>query len=211
LRNGAARRYHRGMNVLALGFGFGFVVAAQIGPMSLFMIRSTLASGLRVGLAIGAGIATVDAVYAAAGAAGAAPLLAIGPLRTIFGLLGAAVILALGVRTLLHARRPPAESGRAPVDTPRRAFLVSLAATSANPATIASWAAVFAAAGAAGAGSPVLLVAGVGLGSLAWVSLLATGAAGARRTLGERVIRAADVVAGAGLLLFAGVLAASAV
>jgi putative LysE/RhtB family amino acid efflux pump len=203
------------MNVLALGFGFGFVVAAQIGPMSLFMIRSTLASGLRVGLAIGAGIAVIDALYAAAGAAGAAPLLAIGPLRTVFGLVGAAVILALGVRTLLHARRPREESGRPTVATPRRAFLVSLAATSANPATIASWAAVFAAAGAAGAADrplgTALLVAGVGLGSLAWVTLLATGAAGARRALGERVIRTADVVAGTGLLVFAGALAVSAV
>jgi putative LysE/RhtB family amino acid efflux pump len=203
------------MNVLALGFGFGFVVAAQIGPMSLFMVRSTIASGLRVGLAIGAGIAVIDALYAAAGAAGAAPLLAIGPLRTVFGLVGAAVILGLGVRTLLHARRPRAEGGRAAVATPRRAFLVSLAATSANPATIVSWAAVFAAAGAAGAADTALgttlLVAGVGLGSLAWVSLLATGAAGARRAIGDRVIRIADIVAGTGLVAFAGALAVSAI
>jgi threonine/homoserine/homoserine lactone efflux protein len=203
------------MNALVLGFGFGFVVAAQIGPMSLFMVRSTLAAGWRVGLAIGAGIAVIDALYAAAGAAGAVPLLAIGPLRTILGLVGAAVILALGVRTLVQARRPPADAGRATVATPRKAFLVSLAGTAANPATIASWAAVFAAAGAAGAAdTPVgtaLLVAGVGCGSLAWVSLLATGTAGARRALGERVIRAADVVAGGGLLVFAAILAVGAV
>jgi hypothetical protein len=56
-----------------------------------------------------------------------------------------------------------------------------------------------------------LLVAGVGCGSLAWVSLLATGTAGARRALGERVIRAADVVAGGGLLVFAAILAVGAV
>ena len=203
------------MNVLALGFGFGFVVAAQIGPMSLFMIRSTLASGLRVGLAIGAGIAVVDALYAAAGAAGAAPLLAIGPLRTVFGLVGAAAIGALGIRTLYHARKPAAEGGRAAVATPRRAFVVSLAATSANPATIVSWAAVFAAAGAAGAADTALgtalLVAGVGLGSLAWVTMLATGAAGARRALGAGFIRAADVVAGTGLIGFAAVLAVGAI
>jgi hypothetical protein len=56
-----------------------------------------------------------------------------------------------------------------------------------------------------------LLVVGVGLGSLAWVSMLATGAAGARRALGERFIRVADVVAGTGLLVFAGALAAAAI
>ena len=38
--------------------------------MSLFLIRSTLRRGWRVGLAIGAGIAIVDALYAAAGAVG---------------------------------------------------------------------------------------------------------------------------------------------
>lgn len=195
------------MHAITLGFGLGFVVALQLGPMSLFLVRSTLAGGWYAGLAVGAGIALVDAAYAAAGAAGAAPLLAIGPLRTAFGLLGAAVILLLGLRTLQSARRPRAagSDGRA-ATTPRRAFLTSLAATSANPATIVSWAAVFAAAGAAGAadtaGGAARLVAGVGLGSLAWVSLLATGTAGAGRALGPGAIRAADGIAAAGLLAF---------
>jgi putative LysE/RhtB family amino acid efflux pump len=195
------------MHALTLGFGLGFIVALQLGPMSLFLVRSTLAGGWYAGLAVGAGIAIVDAVYAAAGAAGAAPLLAIGPLETAFGLVGAAVILWLGVRALRSARRPRGtdENGRT-ATTPRRAFLTSLAATSANPATIVSWAAVFAAAGAAGAadtaGGAALLVAGVGLGSLAWVSLLATGTAGAGRALGPGAIRIADAVAAAGLLAF---------
>ena len=65
---------------------------------------------------------------------------------------------------------------------------------------------MFAAAGAAGAADEgvgaALLVAGVGLGSLAWVSLLATGTAGAGRAVGPRAIRVADVIAGAGLLAF---------
>jgi putative LysE/RhtB family amino acid efflux pump len=200
------------MHSLALGFGLGFVVAMQLGPMSLYLVRSTLRSGWRVGLAIGAGIAVIDAVYAAAGAAGAAPLLAVEPLRVTFTLLGAAVLLALGGRTLGGAFRPrAADAGRAAGATPRRAFLTSLAATASNPATIASWAAVFAAASAAGAtgtpGGAALLVTGVGIGSLAWMSALTTGTAGARRALGAGVIRAADVIAGAGLLAFGSVLA----
>jgi putative LysE/RhtB family amino acid efflux pump len=195
------------MHALTLGFGLGFVVALQLGPMSLFLVRSTLAGGWYAGLAVGAGIALVDAAYAAAGAAGAAPLLAIGPLKTAFGLLGAAVILLLAARTLHSARKPrDADAGGRTATTPRRAFLTSLAATSANPATIVSWAAVFAAAGAAGAADSAaraaLLVAGVGLGSLAWVSLLATGTAGAGRALGPRAIRIADGIAAAGLLAF---------
>src|SRR4051794_35098739 len=93
------------MHALWIGFGLGFLVALQLGPMSLFLVRSTLRGGLSVGLAIGGGIALVDAVYAALGAAGAASLLSIAPLKTSLSLLGAAVLLLLGVRTLRDAWR----------------------------------------------------------------------------------------------------------
>ena len=195
------------MQALLVGFGLGFLVALQLGPMSLFLIRSTLRRGWGVGLAIGAGIAVVDALYAAAGAAGAASLLTIGPLRLILGLVGAAVLIVLGIRTLYSAFRVrqglevPSE-----VADPRRAFLTSVAATASNPTTIASWAAIFAAASVAGAtdssGGAVALVAGVALGSLAWVTVLATVIAIVRRAAGERAIRTADAVAGAGMLGF---------
>jgi len=199
------------MQALALGFGLGFVVALQIGPMSLWLVRSTLQAGLPVGLAIGAGIAVIDAGYAAAGAAGAAPLLTIGPLETALGLIGATVLAVLGARTLATAFKPREPAANHHASTARRAFVASLAATASNPLTIASWAAVFAAAGAAGANSPVLLVAGVGAGSLVWGSLLAAATAAAGRAVGARVIRAADLVAGAALLAFAGALAVHAV
>jgi len=200
------------VQALLVGFGLGFLVALQLGPMSLFLIRSTLRRGWGVGLAIGAGIAVVDALYAAAGAAGAASLLTIGPLRLILGLVGAAVLIVLGIRTLYSAFRVrqglevPSE-----VADPRRAFLTSVAATASNPTTIASWAAIFAAASVAGAtdswGGAVALVAGVALGSLAWVTVLATVIAIVRRAAGERAIRTADAVAGAGMLGFGCVLA----
>jgi putative LysE/RhtB family amino acid efflux pump len=200
------------MHALTLGFGLGFLVALQLGPMSLFLVRSTLRAGWPVGLSIGAGIALVDALYAAAGAAGAASLLAIDALQTSFSLLGAAVLLFLGARTLRDAvRARAATEARGEAASPRRAFATSVAATASNPATIASWAAIFAAASGAGAsGGPALLVAGVGLGSLCWVSLLATGTAAARRSVGPRAIRIADVVAGAGLIGFGCALAAGA-
>jgi putative LysE/RhtB family amino acid efflux pump len=200
------------MHALIVGFGLGFLVALQLGPMSLFLIRSTLRIGWRVGLAIGAGIALVDALYAAAGAAGAAPLLTIGPLRLILGLVGAAVLVVLGIRTLFSALRVRHGLELASeVAGPRRAFLTSLAATASNPSTIASWAAIFAAASVAGAtdssGGAMALVAGVALGSLAWVTALATGIALVRRAAGERALRTADAIAGAGLLGFGGALA----
>src|SRR4051794_684480 len=53
---------------LIIGFGLGASVAAQLGPISLLAIRSTLRNGIAVGLAIGAGVAVIDTLYAAAGA-----------------------------------------------------------------------------------------------------------------------------------------------
>jgi len=197
---------------LAVGYAMGFLVASQIGPLSLFLIRSTLRGRLVTGLAIGAGIAVVDTLYAAAGAAGAAPVLAVDTLRSALGILGAVVLATLGARTLWSAFRVRL-GGEADeeVATPRRAFLTALGATASNPLTIASWAALFAAASVAGAAdSPpgaVVLVVGVGLGSLSAVSALAFGVSWARRWVGARLLRAVDGVAGSALVAFGGVLA----
>jgi putative LysE/RhtB family amino acid efflux pump len=199
------------MSVLLVGFGLGFFVAAQLGPLSLFAIRSTLRSGIPIGLAIGAGVAVIDTLYAAAGAAGAAGLLEIEPLRVAFGLIGASVLIFLGIRTLVSAFRVRL-GGEVDeeVATPRKAFATALGATASNPLTIASWAAIFTAAGAAGAahgGDVAVLLAGVGIGSMTWMALLASGVGVARRWVGDRALRAVDVIAGAGLLGFGGLLA----
>jgi putative LysE/RhtB family amino acid efflux pump len=199
------------MTSLVVGFGLGFFVAAQLGPISLLAIRSTLRSGVAIGLAIGAGVAVIDTLYAAAGAAGAAGVLAVEPLRVAFGLAGAAVLAVLGARTLWSAFRVRmGGEARAELATPRAAFVTALAATASNPLTIASWAAVFAAASTAGAAAgagAALLLAGVGLGSLTWMTILAAGVSVARPWVGPRLLRAVDAVAGAGLLGFGGLLA----
>jgi len=194
-----------------VGFGLGFFVALQLGPISLFMIRSTLRGGLWIGLSIGAGIALIDALYATLGVAGAAPLVSIGPVRVVLGLVGGAVLVVLGLRTLYSAFR--VRSGgetELEVSSRRRAFATAVIATASNPLTIVSWAAIFAgatAAAAAGtAGGAALLVIGVAAGSATWFALLATGVASARRALGRRTMRVADVVAGLGLIGFGGLL-----
>jgi putative LysE/RhtB family amino acid efflux pump len=200
------------VHAFTVGFGLGFFVALQLGPLSLYLIRSTLRNGWEVGLAIAAGIAVIDLAYAALGAAGAAPLLAIGHLDVILGLLGAGVLILLGVRTLWSAFRIRLGEGAEPV-SPKRGFLTALSTTASNPLTIASWAAIFSAASAAGAAdsapSAVLLIAGVGLGSLAWDVTLASGTALVGRAAGERLLRVVDLVAGVGLVGFGAVLAYS--
>src|SRR5947199_9605500 len=91
------------MHSAVVGFGLGFLVALQLGPMSLFLVRSTLRGGLLTGLGVAGGIALIDALYAAAGAAGAASLLLVDPVRLLLGVLGAGLLVWLGGRTLLAA------------------------------------------------------------------------------------------------------------
>lgn len=200
------------MTALLVGFGAGFMVSMQLGPLSLFLIRSTLRGTLAVGLAIGAGIAVIDALYAAAGAAGAAPVLSIESVRMMLGFVGALVLVALGARTIWSAFRVRLGGETdSEIATPRRAFMTSLAATASNPLTIASWAAVFAAASTAGivdtTPHAVQFVLGVGLGSMAWVTLLALVVASARSHVGPRFLKTLDAAAGTAIVGFGGLLA----
>ena len=201
------------MSALLLGFGLGLFVAAQIGPVSLLIVRSVLRGTWRIGLAMAAAVALVDLLYAALGLAGAARLIdAADGARVALGLLGAAVLIVLGARTMWTGFRArfgletPAE-----VATPRRAFVTALAATALNPLTIALWTAAFPAASATGSArsvaTTVALLAGVGLGTLTWYTAFTTVVSLARRRIGRRLLAAIDVVAGAGVVGFGALLA----
>jgi putative LysE/RhtB family amino acid efflux pump len=196
---------------LLTGLGLGALVAAQVGPVSLLCIRTTLRYGFAPGLAVGAGAAAVDTVYGGLGMAGAASLLGIGPLRVVLGALGAGVLAIMGLRTLRTAQRVRLGlEVESEVVTPGRALRTALAATASNPLTIASWATAFAAASTAsvvaGWGDGLALLAGIGAGSIGWFAVLTTGVTVAGRRLGDRAVQTADVVAGAGLVGFGALL-----
>ena len=199
------------LTALLTGLGLGALVAAQVGPVSLLCIRTTLRYGFAPGLAVGAGAAAVDTVYGGLGLLGAASLLVVAPVRVALGLLGAGVLVAMGARTLWAAHRVRIGlEVRAEVVTPARAWRTALAATASNPLTIASWATAFAAASTAsvvgGWQDGLALLTGIGLGSIGWFVVLTTGVAVAGRRLGDRAVQAADVVAGAGLVGFGALL-----
>ena len=192
------------MGSVLAGFGFGFLVAAQVGPIWLLCARSVLRGRLGIGIGIGAGAALVDLLYAAIGEAGAAQALRIAALRESLGLLGAAFLVYLGVRSIHSAFRVRAGMETVQeVATPRSAFLTALGATASNPMTIASWGAIFAAAGTAHvAASPVLLVLGVGIGSFVWFLVLSVLMSLLRRHVPEQGLRLADILSGLGLIGF---------
>jgi putative LysE/RhtB family amino acid efflux pump len=194
------------------GLGLGLFVAAQVGPIWLLCARSSLRHGAASGLAIGAGAALIDLVYATLGVLGAAQLLHITPARVTFGIVGAAFLCWLGVRTLAHAVRVRhGAEADTEVVAPAAAFRTSVAATASNPMTIASWAAIFSAASVAHvadhASGAVAMLAGVGTGSFAWFAVLSTVSGRLGRRLSDRSLQVADALSGTGLVGFGGLLA----
>lgn len=162
--------------LLARGIILGFTIAAAVGPISLLVIRRTLAEGRVVGLVSGLGVATADGAYGAIAAFGLGAIadILVGGQR-ILGLVGGAFLLWLAWQT---ARAEPTE----PAATPERkgglpgAYLSTLGLTLTNPMTILSFGALFAGLGIApgdvnGAASLTL---GVFLGSSAWWLVLTT-------------------------------------
>src|ERR671935_2084462 len=118
----------RHMRLLVTGAGLGFVLAAQVGPVTLLIVRSVLRGGraVAVGVAMAVAVALVDLLYAAVGLAGAGRLLHGGALRLVLGLVSAAILVAIGARTVWIGFR--ARVGLEDVDdvvAPRRAFLTA--------------------------------------------------------------------------------------
>jgi putative LysE/RhtB family amino acid efflux pump len=84
------------------GYGLGLFLAAQVGPVTLLIVRSVLRGGraLAVGLAMAAAVAGIDLGYAVVGLAGVGHLLNGGSAQLWFGVASAAVLIAIGARTL---------------------------------------------------------------------------------------------------------------
>ncbi|MBX3634114.1 MAG: LysE family transporter [Rubrivivax sp.] len=169
----------------------GLAIAAPVGPIAVLAIQRTLQQGLGIGLATGLGAAVADGLHGAVGAFGAQALTrtlqaAQGPLA----LVSAAVLGWLAWRTWRQPSAPAAATRPAAAGAARwsAAFASSLVLTLANPATIVSFAAVFALLAAASAvpASPLLMLAGVFSGSALWWLLLAGVVARLRRHLDLR-------------------------
>ena len=195
------------MSSFFVGYGLGLFVAAQIGPVSLLIVRSVVRGNFRIGFAMATAVALVDLGYAALGLAGVGRLLEEkDAVRLTFGFVGAAVLVALGLRTMWIGFRARFGLETAEeVGTPRRAFATAFAATALNPLTIALWTAAASAAVSGGSRSSagtIALLAGVGLGTLSWYTALAGAIALTRQRIGPRLLAAIDIGAGAGILGF---------
>ncbi|MDE3231221.1 MAG: LysE family transporter [Chloroflexota bacterium] len=193
---------------LLRGMALGFAIAAPVGPIGVLCIRRTLADGRLLGFVTGLGAATADATYGAIAAFGVSAVsAALVGLRLWVHLLGALFLAWLGLRTLLA--RPAAKPTTTPA-APANASLLSawattVALTLTNPATILSFAAIFAGLGLIGMGyrAAGLTTLGVFLGSALWWLLLSGGVSLLRARFDARAMRAVNVVSGLLLLGFA--------
>jgi threonine/homoserine/homoserine lactone efflux protein len=187
------------------GFILGFTIAAAVGPISLLVIRRTLAEGRVVGLVSGLGVATADATYGAIAAFGLAAITdVLVNARVVLGLVGGVFLLWLAWNTV---RAQPTEAAT----TPRRrggltgAYLSILALTMANPMTILSFGALFAGLGVTTGvtADAAAIVVGVLLGSSAWWVVLTSVVGVLRTRVTPAWIHRINLVSGVVIGLFA--------
>lgn len=187
-------------DLFARGLAIGFAVAFALGPIGLLVIRRTIDRGWTYGFFSGVGVATADAAYAAIAAFGLTAVtgILVGIDRWL-GIVGGAILVLLAVRSLRSTLTHPVAAARQevrPGDGRATAFATMVGLTLTNPATILSFAALFASIGA-GTGGPAgatLVVAGVFAGSVAWWAILTGAVAGFRARLTPGVVRGFNVV-----------------
>lgn len=186
--------------LLLKGAVVGFFLAVPIGPINVLCMRRTLAYGRVSGMASGAGAAMADSIYGGVAAFGLHFVsTALVGHQMWLRLFGGALLCYLGYRTFMA--KPREKEPQSPPAGLLGDALSTFFLTLTNPMTIVSFAALFAAMdlgrNQAGLLGPVLLVAGVFMGSMAWWILLAGLVGLLRDRLGVQGLRWANRASGA--------------
>jgi threonine/homoserine/homoserine lactone efflux protein len=187
------------LGFLLKGLAIGFAIAAPVGPIGVLCIRTTLAQGRLAGLVTGLGAATADGIYGSVAAFGVT--LVSEPLiehQDWFRLVGGLFLCYLGLRVLLTA--PVERAAAARWGGLAAAYASTFLLTVVNPATILSFAAVFAGLGIASEGgqyfSAAALVLGVFSGSALWWLTLSGGVGALRSRFNPRALQWVNRISG---------------
>lgn len=197
------------MTLFWQGLFFGLAIAAPVGAIGILCIQRTLTAGRWAGFVTGLGAATADSLYGLVAALGLTVISDFLQAGLGFIQLGGGLFLIfLGVRAW---RAPVAMTGpgaaAAGPGSPIRHFGTTFLLTLTNPATILSFAIIFAnfnlvaPAGPRWAGA-LPLVAGVWAGSALWWFILSGGVSLLRRRLTGARLRWINRAAGAALAGF---------
>lgn len=194
--------------ILASGFGAGFLIAAQVGPIWLLCFRNGISFGFPAAFGIGLGAAIIDTLYCVLGALGAAVLLSAHSAQRVISILGALIISWIGMKTIISHRRVVARPEDAVLQkTPNfgSALRLSLLATASNPLTIISWVALLSAAGSfiSTTSGKVTFAFGVGGGSFLFFLTLSLVASYLGRRLSAHWVRRIDQTSAYLFLVFA--------
>jgi putative LysE/RhtB family amino acid efflux pump len=199
-----ARGMDQTLLLFAKGLVLGVTIAAPVGPIGILCIRRTMQFGFATGVAGGLGTAVADALYAVLVALGFATVLS-GWLagNSWVRIFGAMMLLFLAWQAWNSA--PGAQEAAVDSKTLGGTFAATFVLTVANPATILTFLAVFAAfeVDRADLGGAAWLVAGVFLGSLGWWIVLAGAVSALRARIDERVARTINRGAALVLAVFA--------
>jgi threonine/homoserine/homoserine lactone efflux protein len=189
------------------GLIVGVAIAAPVGPIGLLCIQRALSGGWISGLASGLGAALADTLYGGVAAFGLSLVqdFLFGHRNTI-AVIGGLVLCLLGLRIILTKPATIAAGPRRSAAGLVGDFVGTFMLTLANPMTILSFIAIFAALNTSAAGdsyaAAATLVLGVFAGSAAWWLCLSFGIGVIRHKVDQPVLRWVARGSGALILVF---------
>lgn len=202
------------LDLIALGFTSGLALAIPVGPMALLLVDTTLRQGLRNGAAGALAMASVDASYAiVVFLAGSFVTGILGGFGIWLSLVGALILLTLGLQTIYRALQPKTTAaghdGADRTTTPSawKTYLKFAGATVVNPPTALYFLAITPSlAGLAEAdpmGATIAFAGGVFFGSVVWQQGLALTGAAIRGITTPRVRTWLSLIGGAMIVTLA--------
>ena len=198
------------MFALVSGLLAGYGIAIPVGAIGILIWTMAMRCGFRTGFMAGAGAATADLLYAAlASIAGTLVTALLAPIALPLRVVGGLVLIGFTGAGLWHGVRPLSQRDTAvEVCPPMRMYIQFVGLTLVNPLTVIYFTAFILGRDPSSAQfSPVtglLFVAGVGLASLSWQTLLVALGSVARNSLSPR-IQLSAIVLGNLLVLVLGV------
>lgn len=193
------------LELVAQGIGVGVALAAPVGPINIEIVRRGLIGGFWNGWIVGLGALSADTMYCTLVVIGLLGVADTTGVRAPLFLVGAVVLCYLGVRSIVEALRHQTILGGGV--SRRRGYVTGFMMAAASPFGIVYWLSIGAALVTRAVeqsgeeGAPVL-VSGVFLGILCWVTFLSALTQGGRRVVSPTTLRWATVVAGIVLVAF---------